>query len=184
MFSLESDGRDPGNLSELVDKMRPQIEPHVVTALVDGIPRGASVGSAAERLRTLKVKREFLHLTSDVEQQIQNPTVTPDQLLEQLEAGCTRMRDENAQAGRGVTHIGNVLREAMPVFERDWSGTGALLGTSWGFPTLDEKTSGMVALDLQRRKERPCPRELSNKASGFNKKLVAGVRFELTTFGL
>src|SRR5262249_31048324 len=81
-------------------------------------------------------------------QQIQNPTISPDQLLEQLEAGCTRMRDENAQVGRGVTHIGNVLREAMPVFERVWSGTGELLGTSWGLTSLDEKTSGMVAGEL------------------------------------
>jgi len=113
-----------------------------VTGLTAGVPRLLNI---REYVRVVKEKarlRDLAHLGQALAQQALEGEETAREVLEAAESSLELMAEADEAADAAPMKLDAAIKEAMPVLERIFAGSGAMLGPSWGYSDLDRITAG------------------------------------------
>jgi len=117
-----------------------------LTALVDAISTSAGIGSHAEIVRDLYVRRRLLTQCSAISESCFHGWQGTDELLDLAEQSIFDIAEE--KVGEGFTSMDNVIKESFKKLESVAEHDGFITGVPTDFTDLDRLTAGLQPSDL------------------------------------
>lgn len=113
-----------------------------LASLADGMPKVANIGHYARIVREKSDARKLAWLGQSAIDGAQGRNL--GELLEEVESGLQSIRERDISS-KGMTRIGDVIKDSMPVIEKIKKGEGVIIGTPTGYHDLDQKIAGWVS---------------------------------------
>ena len=148
---------------------------HYLFELVEKVASSANVGFHSKLIKEKAQLRGLIAYSSEIITQAQDPTITPDTVIQNAERNILALAEERVKGG--LVPIGSLLQETLQMIDKVSSDD--ITGVPSGFIELDKMTSGLQPTDMIVLAGRPGMGKtafalslMSNSAMDYNKSVA------------